>query len=223
MVFVVPKFEMIFQDFHHASCPRSPICSSVCRAGFAILVFAAAVPLDRVAVPQADSHEQERSIRARPFQAVDTGHGPAHRKDHRGPDHAHARHADQLRRAHPGSVEPSCAKRPRTGSSNTCTSASYESIREGETIAQPLKETKLVDDMVVNMVDVGEETGDLDSMLSKIADVYDEEVNVLVESLLSMLEPIMILVLGTIIGTIVIALFLPMIKLIEGLSGSTKQ
>ena len=99
----------------------------------------------------------------------------------------------------------------------------YESIREGETIAQPLKETKLVDDMVVNMVDVGEETGDLDSMLSKIADVYDEEVNVLVESLLSMLEPIMILVLGAIIGGIVISLFLPMIKLIEGLSGSTKQ
>jgi type IV pilus assembly protein PilC len=94
----------------------------------------------------------------------------------------------------------------------------YESIREGETIAQPLKEARLVDDMVINMVDVGEETGDLDTMLYKIADVYDEEVNVLVESLLSLLEPIMIVILGVIIGGIVISLFLPMIKMIETLA-----
>jgi type IV pilus assembly protein PilC len=94
----------------------------------------------------------------------------------------------------------------------------YESIREGDTIAQPLKESRLVDDMVVNMVDVGEETGDLDTMLYKIADVYDEEVKVMVESLIALLEPLMIVVLGGIIGTIVIALFLPLIKLLEGLS-----
>ncbi len=94
----------------------------------------------------------------------------------------------------------------------------YESIRQGDTIAQPLKESRLVDDMVVNMVDVGEETGDLDTMLYKVADVYDEEVNVLVESLISLLEPLMIVVLGLIIGSIVIALFLPLIKLLEGLS-----
>ena len=98
----------------------------------------------------------------------------------------------------------------------------YESIREGETIAEPLRESRLVDDMVVNMIDVGEETGDLDTMLYKIADVYDEEVDVLVESLISLLEPIMIVVLGFIIGTIVIALFLPLIKLLEGLSNTKK-
>jgi type IV pilus assembly protein PilC len=94
----------------------------------------------------------------------------------------------------------------------------YESIREGDTISQPLKESRLVDDMVVNMIDVGEETGDLDTMLYKIADVYDEEVNVMVESLIALLEPLMIVVLGLIIGTIVIALFMPLIKLLEGLS-----
>ena len=82
----------------------------------------------------------------------------------------------------------------------------------------PLKQSRLVDDMVINMIDVGEETGDLDRMLYKVADVYEEEVNVLVESLSSLLEPIMIVVLGLIVGTIVIALFLPMIKLMEGLS-----
>jgi type IV pilus assembly protein PilC len=94
----------------------------------------------------------------------------------------------------------------------------YESIREGDTIAAPLKQARIVDDMVVNMIEVGEETGDLDTMLYKIADVYDEEVDVLVESLISILEPLMIVILGGIIGSIVIALFLPLIKLLEGLS-----
>ena len=95
----------------------------------------------------------------------------------------------------------------------------YESIREGETIAQPLREARLVDDIVVNMIDVGEETGDLDSMLNRIADNYDEEVEALVEGLVSLLEPIMIVVLGGIIGFIVIALFMPLINLISSLSG----
>jgi type IV pilus assembly protein PilC len=94
----------------------------------------------------------------------------------------------------------------------------YESIREGETIAEPMRESRLVDDMVTNMIEVGEETGDLDTMLYKIADFYDEEVDTLVKSLISLLEPIMIVVLGGIIGFIVIALFLPLIKLLEGLS-----
>jgi type IV pilus assembly protein PilC len=93
-----------------------------------------------------------------------------------------------------------------------------ESIREGETIAEPLKQARLVDDMVVNMVEVGEETGDLDTMLFKVADFYDEEVDVLVKSLISLLEPMMIVFLGLVIGGIVISLFLPLIKLLEGLS-----
>jgi type IV pilus assembly protein PilC len=94
----------------------------------------------------------------------------------------------------------------------------FESIREGDTIADPLKESRLVDDMVVNMVEVGEETGDLDTMLYKIADFYDEWVDTLVKSLISLLEPIMIVFLGFTIGAIVISLFLPLIKLLEGLS-----
>ena len=98
----------------------------------------------------------------------------------------------------------------------------YESIREGETIAQPLKESRLVDDIVVNMIDVGEETGDLDTMLNKIAEVYDEEVDVLVKSLIDLLEPLMIVILGFIVGTIVIALFMPLLALLEGLSNAKK-
>ncbi|MBM82057.1 MAG: pilus assembly protein PilC [Planctomycetaceae bacterium] len=94
----------------------------------------------------------------------------------------------------------------------------YQAIREGESIAVPLKEARIVDDMVVNMVDVGEETGALDNMMYKIADVYDEEVAVLVEGLISMLEPLMVVVLGLIVGFIVIALFMPLVKLLNDLS-----
>jgi type IV pilus assembly protein PilC len=94
----------------------------------------------------------------------------------------------------------------------------HHSIRQGDTFANPLKQSKTVDAIVVNMIDVGEETGDLDKMLQKVADTYDEEVDVLVGSLMHLLEPIMILVLGTIIGTIVLAVFLPMVKIITTLS-----
>ncbi|HBO43797.1 MAG TPA: type II secretion protein F, partial [Planctomycetaceae bacterium] len=76
----------------------------------------------------------------------------------------------------------------------------------------------ILDDMVINMVDVGEETGELDTMLYKVADTYDEEVAVLTDSLMSLMEPLLIISLGGMVGFIVIALFLPLIKLIETLS-----
>ncbi|QDT33780.1 MULTISPECIES: type II secretion system F family protein [Thalassoglobus] len=94
----------------------------------------------------------------------------------------------------------------------------YSSIREGESMAVPLRETRITDDLVVNMVDVGEETGALDNMLYKVADIYDEEVAVLVEGLISLLEPLMVVVLGLIVGFIVIALFMPLVKLLNELS-----
>ena len=94
----------------------------------------------------------------------------------------------------------------------------YTAIREGESMAVPLKEAAICDDMVVNMIDVGEETGALDTMLYKISDVYDEEVEVLVEGLISLLEPMMVVALGVIVGFIVIALFMPLVKLLNELS-----
>jgi type IV pilus assembly protein PilC len=95
----------------------------------------------------------------------------------------------------------------------------HNSIRQGDTFASPLRQSKTVDLIVTNMVAVGEETGDLDKMLLKVADNYDEQVDVLVASLMSMLEPIMIIVLGGIVMTIVLSIFLPMIQVIEGLGG----
>ncbi len=95
----------------------------------------------------------------------------------------------------------------------------HDSIREGESIAEPLAQSKICDDMVVNMIDVGEETGDLDKMLMKIADQYDEDVDVAVSSLTSLIEPIMIIILGVIVGFIVISLFMPLIQLMNRLGG----
>jgi len=96
----------------------------------------------------------------------------------------------------------------------------HNSIRQGDTFAGPLRQSKTVDLIVSNMVAVGEETGDLDKMLLKVADNYDEQVDVLVASLMSMLEPIMIVVLGAVVMTIVLAIFLPMIGIITSLSST---
>jgi len=93
----------------------------------------------------------------------------------------------------------------------------HNSIRQGDTFAGPLRQSKTVDLIVSNMVAVGEETGDLDKMLLKVADNYDEQVDVLVASLMSLLEPIMILFLGGIVLFIVLAVFLPMLQVISGL------
>jgi type IV pilus assembly protein PilC len=95
----------------------------------------------------------------------------------------------------------------------------HDSIREGESIAGPLRASGVVDPIVVNMVDVGEETGELDKMLVKVADTYDEEIDHLVGGLVSALEPVMVILLGGSIGFIVIALFLPLVKLIQEVGG----
>ncbi len=94
----------------------------------------------------------------------------------------------------------------------------HDSIREGETFAEPLRASKTCDGIVINMIDVGEETGELDAMLMKIADNYDEEVDVAVASLVSLLQPLMVIVLGGIIGTIIIAMFLPLVEMINSLN-----
>jgi len=88
-----------------------------------------------------------------------------------------------------------------------------ESIKEGKTLAEPLKKSKVFPAMVVQMVSVGEETGALDNMLSKIADFYEQEVDTAVDGLTSIIEPILIVVLGITVGFMVIAMFLPMFNL----------
>ncbi|HKC58075.1 MAG TPA: type II secretion system F family protein [Vicinamibacterales bacterium] len=94
-----------------------------------------------------------------------------------------------------------------------------KSIERGETIAQPLKDTAVFPSMVVQMIGVGEATGALDTMLGKIADFYEEEVDVAVAGLLTLMEPLMIALLGGIVGGIVIAMYMPIFALISKLTG----
>lgn len=96
----------------------------------------------------------------------------------------------------------------------------HDSVKEGETIVAPLDASRVFPPMVISMVDVGEKTGDMPQMLEKIADTYDEEVDRAVESLTSLIEPIMIVFLAVIVGGIVIAMFLPLIVMIEQLGGA---
>ena len=91
----------------------------------------------------------------------------------------------------------------------------HEAVKEGETIVTPLQASGVFPNMVISMVDVGEETGQLPDMLLKVADVYDDEVDNAVTALTSILEPIMIVILALIVGAVVFALFLPLIKMIS--------
>jgi type IV pilus assembly protein PilC len=93
-----------------------------------------------------------------------------------------------------------------------------DSVKEGETINEPLRRSGVFDDIVVNMIKVGEETGELDKMLIKIADTYDEEVDAAVAAMMALLEPALIIFMGVAVGFIVIALFLPLISIIEQLN-----
>jgi type IV pilus assembly protein PilC len=95
----------------------------------------------------------------------------------------------------------------------------HDSVKEGESIVQPLEASGVFPPMVISMIDVGEETGQLPEMLLKIAEVYDDEVDNAVSGLTSLLEPIMIVILAVIVGTIVIALFMPLISIIQGMQG----
>ena len=96
----------------------------------------------------------------------------------------------------------------------------HESVKEGETITAPMEGSGVFPPMVVSMVDVGEQTGALPEMLLKIADNFDEEVDNAVASMTSLLEPIMIVFLAVMVGSIVIAMFLPLIDMINKLSGA---
>jgi len=96
----------------------------------------------------------------------------------------------------------------------------HESVKQGDTVAAPLKASRVFPVMVAGMVDVGEQTGALPEMLLKIADNYDDEVDNAVNGMTALLEPILIVFLAIIVGSIVIAMFLPLVRAVDGFSGS---
>jgi type IV pilus assembly protein PilC len=94
----------------------------------------------------------------------------------------------------------------------------HDRVKEGESVAKPLESTHIFPGMVTSMIEVGEETGALPEMLTRIADTYDEEVDNAVAGLTSVIEPIMIVFMAVMVGTIVIALFLPLVSIIQHLT-----
>ncbi|MCK4773947.1 MAG: type II secretion system F family protein, partial [Candidatus Krumholzibacteria bacterium] len=97
--------------------------------------------------------------------------------------------------------------------------ATRDSISQGNTISDPLKKSGVFPPMVTQMIGVGEQTGALDEMLDKIANFYDDEVDTAVDTLTSVIEPLMIVVMGVLVGGMLIAMYLPMFKLISVVSG----
>ncbi|MHC5210238.1 MAG: type II secretion system F family protein [Planctomycetota bacterium] len=95
----------------------------------------------------------------------------------------------------------------------------HDSIREGETIAEPLGESGVFDDLVVNMIDVGEETGQLDAMLLRVADNFEADVDTSVTTLFKVIEPAILLVMAVLVGFIVVSLFLPIVKIMDSIQG----
>jgi type IV pilus assembly protein PilC len=96
----------------------------------------------------------------------------------------------------------------------------HDSVKEGESMTQPLSQCKVFPPMVVSMVEVGEETGAMADMLTRIANTYDDEVDNAVAGMTAAIEPALIIVLAVVVGTIVVAMFLPMIKIISSVSGA---
>jgi len=93
----------------------------------------------------------------------------------------------------------------------------HDSIREGETIAGPLQESGVFDDLVVNMIEVGEQTGQLDAMLLRVADTFESEVDSAVTTLFKVIEPVILLIMAVLVGFIVISLFLPIVRIMDTL------
>ena len=93
-----------------------------------------------------------------------------------------------------------------------------KTVREGEGIARPMGETGLFDDLVTNMVDVGEATGELDKMLMKVADAYEKQVTRRIDALFKLVEPALLIVVATFVGFIVVALFLPLMSIMSSVS-----
>ena len=122
-------------------------------------------------------------------------------------------HPAVVGRRHPRRAWRSSPRPPATSSSTTPSCTRAQKISEGKNMAEPLTETKVFPPMVVQMIGVGEQTGAMDAMLQKIADFYEDEVDVAVGALTKLMEPLMMVFLGGIVGGLIIAMYLPIFEM----------
>ena len=215
IAFIVPVFVKVFADFG-GDLPLitkfTVKASNVVTGQWYLLIIAAiAGPIafkkwrrPGWGRPQWDTHAPEDPLQ-------DRRHRP---EDLPGPLVAHLRRALLRRRAdHAGDRDHRPDRRQLGGREGMADV--IESVKSGGTIADPLKDSPIFLSMVVQMIAVGEETGNLDAMLSKVADFYEGEVDAAVKALTSILEPVMIILVGGIVGFIVIAMYMPMFKVYD--------
>jgi len=172
-------------------------------------VIVDAADLQRYYTEHQDAYRVPERVRVRHILVSAPGAGPDGKVDQKAVDAARAKAQDILKQVKAGGDFAALAKKYSEDKGGNPGSAEVG----GETIAAPLEKSKVFPPMVISMISVGESTGGLDEMLSKIADFYDEEVDVAVGALLSLMEPIMIVVLGVVVGGMVVAMYLPIFKL----------
>ena len=141
--------------------------------------------------------------------------GPLFQKVAHQPVQPQPRHHAELGRPDPAEPGDRRATRPATSSCGDAAVAVQESVRRGESLAGPLAQHTVFPPMVVQMLAVGEDTGAIDTMLQKVSDFYDAEVEATTEALTSLIEPLMIAVLGTVIGGMIIALYMPIFNVFD--------
>ena len=213
LIFVIPTFQSMFASANlELPLPTRIVIGMsnfLIRYWWAILAAVGGIVFGSGATRHAGGAAADRLGHAQ-----GTGAGRRAPEVGRVPFHPDARHPGELGREHPGRPRDHRQDgrqqgRPQRGHGVA------PAIAGGETIAAPLEKSKVFPPMVISMIAVGEQTGGLDEMLSKIADFYDEEVDVAVGALLSLMEPAMIVILGVIVGGMVIAMYLPIFDMMN--------
>jgi hypothetical protein len=153
------------------------------------------------------------ALDCRPGHFKNTGFRQSHGKSRPVPDDPDAEHADFGRRAHAGEHEDHIVDRRQCSSRKQILEA-RRLVSEGKSLTESLKEAGRFPLMMTQMINVGEATGSLDDMLAKLANFYDEEVEAAVNALLSILEPVMLIFVGGIVGTLIISMYLPIFSML---------
>ncbi len=218
MVFVIPRFKEVFAGMNVDDAEIHPVCARDQR--HCPGPFPARGGRRRRGCGASAGHHQNHQVRPSRLGQVQTqnaAHRPGHQQGGHFPFH---RTLGTLVSSGVPILQALTIVKETAGNviiANAVTKV-HESVKEGETITAPLESSGVFPPMVVSMVDVGEQTGALPEMLLKIADNYDEEVDNAVSAMTSLLEPIMIIFLAVIVGSIVIAMFLPLIAMINQMS-----
>ena len=215
LLFIVPTFETLFKTLG-GTLPAPTLVLVAMSKGlkFAIVPF---IILTVVGISVWKKVKYKDSVRnvVDPLKLKVPVFGELHPQDRADPVCAQPRHDDEVRRSHPAEPWTSWPRRPETWSSSAPRGPCRRACAPASRLTKPLTEHAVFPPMVVQMMAVGEDTGALDTMLHKIAEFYDQEVESTTESLTALIEPLMIAFLGGIVGSMIVALYMPIFKIFD--------